>query len=649
MKFELAPSSAASSLLSILSPPISLIRSYPISSFLASLVLIPLLIVITAALGFFSIATWRYISLHILATDMYSHFPRPARTDRYPLLTGHLGHIRKTPPVEGHLAFQRELNTKVYVYRGMFYAPRLMIGDAKAMLHLLSAANSYNYEKPSSTRLVLKNFLGEGVLVAEGDVHKRQRKILQPAFNVGAIRELNPIFMRYSRDLVEKIGQMVDRSSSEKEGVNGIAKPFVAQSSYSLNASRPGAPVIDIGWWCTRAALDIIGDAGFGYHFEALKVDVDPSIVVKRAGDELGDAFNTLFKLTLKIDIFRFLQLYLSNFRLLKWVDSIPNKRKRATESAYWELEKVSMRIVERKKAEIRNEMQAEVEARGSSNTANGFTKADFDEKDSSSLAGSTPGKDLLHLMMRANMAADVSPREKLDDAELIGQITTLLIAGHETTSNQTAWTLWLLAQQPEIQQKLRAEIHDHFGKGMERDPNYDELMSMPYLDAVCKESFRVKSAVPSTIRVAKTSATIPLSKPYPTRDGKSTFNSVHIPAGRELIIPISAINLDQEIWGPNAAEFVPERWLDLPASAKQNGLPMHLMTFISGPRGCIGNRFALAEFKAMLCHLVGKFHFETVEDWKVEAKQTAVIRSRVVGQEDVGPQMPLRISRISA
>lgn len=649
MSFEVTLSSAAEQIFALLLKPISLIRAYPITSFLASLVLVPLFLVLSAALFFFGIATWRFISLHILGTDMYSHIPRPARTDRYPLLTGHLGYIRKSPPVEGHLTFHRELNTKVYVYRGLFYSPRLMISDAKAMLHMLSAANSYNYEKPASTRLVLKNFLGEGVLVAEGDVHKRQRKILQPAFSVGAIRELNPIFMRYSRDLVEKIGQMVDRSNSNAKegGVDGVTRPFVAQSSYAMKASKPGEPVIDIGWWCIRAALDIIGDAGFGYHFEALKVDVDPSIVVRRAGDELGDAFNTLFKLSLKIDIVRFLQLYLSNFKWLKWVNSIPNKRKWATDSAYGELEKVSMQIVDRKKAEIRGEMQDEIEARGKTTSSDAFTKADFDEKDSVSTNGSAPGKDLLHLMMRANMAADVSPKEKLDDAELIGQITTLLIAGHETTSNQTAWTLWLLAQQSSVQQKLRDEIHDHFGRGMERDPGYDELMSMPYLDAVCKESLRVNSAVPSTIRVAKTSADVPLSKPYPTRDGRGTFNSIHIPAGREVIIPITLINIDDEIWGPDAAEFVPERWLDLPPAPRQNGLPMHLMSFISGPRGCIGNRFALAEFKAMLCHLVGSFHFETVQDWKVEAKQTAVIRSRVVGQEDVGPQMPLRISRI--
>ncbi len=52
--------------------------------------------------------------------------------------------------------------------------------------------------------------------MAEGEVHRRQRKILQPAFNVGAIRELNPIFMRYSRELADKVGAMIDLSPRRK-------------------------------------------------------------------------------------------------------------------------------------------------------------------------------------------------------------------------------------------------------------------------------------------------------------------------------------------------------------------------------------------------------------------------------------------------
>ncbi len=183
----------------------------------------------------------------------------------------------------------------------------------------------------------------------------------------------------------------------------------------------------------------------------------------------------------------------------------------------------------------------------------------------------------------------------------------------------------------------------------MDREIGYDELMNMEYLDAVCKESFRVKSAVPNTIRVARASGDVPLSKPYPSRKGTSTINSVHIPKGQEVFIPIQAINSDPAIWGPDAADYNPDRWLHLPTNAKQTGLPMHLMTFISGPRGCIGNRFALAEFKAMLCHLIGRFSFERVDDWEIEAKQTVVLRPKVVGQDEVGQQMPLRVTRIAA
>ncbi|GAC75785.1 cytochrome P450 CYP3/CYP5/CYP6/CYP9 subfamilies [Moesziomyces antarcticus T-34] len=630
---------------------LSLIRHRPVWSSLALAVLIPLVLALAVAMLMFGTAFYRYVKLDVLRIDPYSHFPTPGKTDRWRFVTGNLGFIRRHPPSEGHLEFARRLKTKVYTYRGIFYSPLVFIADPRAMLHIFSAANSYNFEKPYITRLVLRNFLGEGVLVVEGDIHKRQRKIIQPAFSVGAIRELNPIFMRYSRDLADKIGDMIDRSASatpgkKGEGADGINSPFVAQPPKSLEVSKPGAPVLDVSWWTTRAALDIIGDAGFGYHFDSLKIDVDPSVVEERAGDVLGNAFNTLFKLTLSVNLTRFLQLYLSRYPLLRWIERIPNERKRMTQDAYAKLEDVSMQIVERKKRQIRGEMAAELAARGTATS--GLTKADFDEKAGDGV-GVAPGMDLLHLMMRANMAADVNTKEKLDDKELIGQITTLLIAGHETTSNQTAWTLWLLAGTPELQQKLRDEIHEHFGRDMDHEIGYDELMGMEYLDAVCKESFRVKSAVPSTVRVSKADCDIPLSRPYPSRDGKATTTSIHIPKGRDIFIPIQAINVDTDIWGPDAADFVPERWINLRDEAKHNGLPMHLMTFISGPRGCIGNRFALAEFKAMLCHLVGRFQFDQVDGWQVEAKQTAVIRSRVVGQEDYGPQMPLRVSRIAS
>ncbi|PWN54019.1 cytochrome P450 [Violaceomyces palustris] len=334
----------------------------------------------------------------------------------------------------------------------------------------------------------------------------------------------------------------------------------------------------------------------------------------------------------------RFLQIYLSSLPYLGWIRSIPTERQKIITQAYKKLEMVSLNLINRKKAEIQKEMQ-------------GLSKADFDEKEGHyDATGVARGKDLLHLMMRANMAEDVSEKEKLSDNELLGQITTLLLAGHETTSTQTTWTLHLLAEHPEIQRKLREEIHEHFGKGMERQIGYDEISSMKYLDCVVKEAMRFSSPVPTTIRVSSEDDVIPLSRSYHCHnDPSKTFDRIPISKGQEILIPIQAFNLSTDIWGPTAQQFDPTRWFEesLPSNARNSGLPLHLLTFIAGPRGCIGNRFAIAEFKALLVGLVGRFNFESVQGWEVEPKQTIVVRPRIVGQEHVGPQMPLRISRI--
>lgn len=89
-------------------------------------------------------------------------------------------------------------------------------------------------------------------------------------------------------------------------------------------------------------------------------------------------------------------------------------------------------------------------------------------------------------------MATDIRESDRMSDEELLGQITTLLAAGHETTSTLTTWFLHTIAH-PENQHvytKLRDEVEDYFAG---RDEiGYDALMSMPYLDNVTKEILRM-------------------------------------------------------------------------------------------------------------------------------------------------------------
>lgn len=70
--------------------------------------------------------------------------------------------------------------------------------------------------------------------------------------------------------------------------------------------------------------------------------------------------------------------------------------------------------------------------------------------------------------------------------------------------------------------------------------------------------------------------------------------------------------------------------------------MPLHFMLFISGPCGCIGNRSGLAEAKVLLFSLIWQFEVSKVEGWKIELKQTVVMRAFVKGQESDGFQWPL-------
>ena len=90
-------------------------------------------------------------------------------------------------------------------------------------------------------------------------------------------------------------------------------------------------------------------------------------------------------------------------------------------------------------------------------------------------------------------------------------------MAGHETTSTATTWCLHTLSKHPHIQAKLREELLsvDTPTLGM------DALNALPYLDFVIRESLRVHTIVPSSMRMAMKDAIIPLEKPVKLKDGR--------------------------------------------------------------------------------------------------------------------------------
>ncbi|CAE6456781.1 unnamed protein product [Rhizoctonia solani] len=221
-------------------------------------------------------------------------------------------------------------------------------------------------------------------------------------------------------------------------------------------------------------------------------------------------------------------------------------------------------------------------------------------------------GNDVMSMMLKQN---EVVPAEdQMTEAEIQAQVNGLLFGGHDTTSAALARTLHLLAQYPEAQDRLRAEVrkaHGMHGK----DLDYDQLNSLKYLDAVCRESLRLWSPAQLTERIAVKDWDLPLRYPVKSKDGRTVISNLHIKKGTHLYLSLGSVNRDKQTWGDDADQFKPSRWLGpLPNSVTESKIPgvySNTMTFLGGPRSCIGFKFSQLEMKVVLSSLVSSFRFD--------------------------------------
>ncbi|KAG9036083.1 hypothetical protein FRB95_009871 [Tulasnella sp. JGI-2019a] len=236
----------------------------------------------------------------------------PGKVESY--LLGHLPRILKTQEPIVHEEWAA-LYGPTFQYRGLFLARQFFTMDPRAVSHIMN--HSYDYPRPQSIRRILAELLGDGVLVAEGDVHKRQRKIMSPCFGTAQIRELVPIFNAKAfqlRDLwLHEISEHSEESGYEVDVLQGLS----------------------------RATLDIIGLAGFSYNFNAL---------VEGETNELAMAFNDLLSPTDSIQIFPLLQVM---FPILKL---IPTERGRVEQRSREVLARVGRQLIQDKKAALLQE-----------------------------------------------------------------------------------------------------------------------------------------------------------------------------------------------------------------------------------------------------------------------------------------------------
>ncbi|KAK9462347.1 cytochrome P450 [Lipomyces oligophaga] len=407
----------------------------------------------------------------------------------------------------------------------------------------------YTFIKPPWISKTLNGILGNGVLFAEGDVHKSQRKMLMPAFSYGHIKSLVPVFLSESSRMIRVLGQRLEK----------------ADEKYN---TPPG--VIEINNFLSGLTLDIIYRAGLGIEFTALE----------HPDNELSAAYRKVFSPAGTMNQLMFvLSVFVPGFA------KIPFARNRMLRDARNTINKFASDAIEKKVAEYNENKNEKVE------------------------------KDIISVMVREGQG--VWSTKDMQD-----QITTFLIAGHETTASALCITLNHLCKQQDMQDKLRNEIHSAFPSGYASITSYEDIESLSLLNDIMREALRVTPPVAGTIRQTATDTTV---------------CNQFFPKGTLVNLVMSLVNKMSLYWGEDATEFDPSRWRD-PARIA-NASNMSFITFLQGQRACIGRRFAELEFKCILVALVGSYKFEFSDDKEIE------FRMRITYRPING--MPLRITPV--
>ena len=198
--------------------------------------------------------------------------------------------------------------------------------------------------------------------------------------------------------------------------------------------------------------------------------------------------------------------------------------------------------------------------------------------------------------LLEAMISAADQGDSGLNDNDVAGNVLTMLLAGEDTTANSLAWLLSLLWDHPEIMQKLQLEVRSKFAIHSAYD--MEKLAELDYLDACINESMRLKPVAPFLGMQALTDTVI---------------GDVEVPAHTMIFALLRHDSVDADFI-PQAAEFIPERWLDNGTAVQSiNSVKRISMPFGAGPRICPGRYLALLEMKIAMAMLLTRFDIEDI------------------------------------
>ncbi|XP_043277718.1 uncharacterized protein [Venturia canescens] len=210
----------------------------------------------------------------------------------------------------------------------------------------------------------------------------------------------------------------------------------------------------------------------------------------------------------------------------------------------------------------------------------------------------------------------------KLSEVELRDEVNTIMIAGNDATATASAYVMYMLANYPDIQEKVYVELHEIYGDEVssENPIKSKDLELMVYLERVIKETLRLFPVVPMFLRELDEDIDI---------DGGRI-----LPKGGIVLLAAVEVHRLESVW-PDPLKFDSDRFLPEQVAKRH---PYSYIPFSAGPRNCIGLKYAMMAMKVMLATVLRRYVL--IKDEKIVNIKDIKFKSEV----SLKPVVPLEL-----
>lgn len=432
---------------------------------------------------------------------------------------------------------------------------------------------SYHYD-------FLRPWLGNGLLTSPGRIWRSRRKLLVPSFHFNILQAFVPVFDRKSKLMVRNIKRK-------------LAESIESSMNSESDKGNENSIVLDITPVITACTLDAICETIMGVAIDAQENpnnDYCQSIYV------VGETF-----LERIIQPKYWLDFIFSRTELGKLYNYHLHKLHSFTRRVIAEKKSASLGA---KTTGAPNGNSSDLETTSSysgqerlADKVKVLRQSTVDRYQENKKGASQLPKAFLDLLLEKYNAQG---EQKLTDEEIREEVDTFMFEGHDTTAMALSWTLFLLSHHSTVQEKLWREVDQVYAEHMLSDNAVNEeieldiLKKLRYLDCVIKEALRLCPSVPFI--------------------GRQTTNNLQlgnysVPPGSVIFVLIYQLHRNPDIY-PNPEQFNPDRFLPENTVGRH---PFAYVPFSAGSRNCIGQKFAMAEMKTILLHLMRNFRFDPV------------------------------------